>query len=69
MTAERLHELAWDVIEPSPHPAHMHMALDEVLLDRVIARERRPLMRIWEWIEPALVSRSGPVAVAAGMVP
>jgi len=33
----------------------MHMALDEVLLGRVIAGERRPTLRIWEWIEPALV--------------
>ena len=33
----------------------MHMALDEVILERVIAGARRPAMRIWEWIEPALV--------------
>ncbi len=33
----------------------MHMALDEVLLERVIAGERPPTLRIWEWIEPALV--------------
>ena len=45
----------WDVIPPSPHPAHMHMALDEVLLERVMAGERRPTLRLWEWIEPALV--------------
>jgi lipoate---protein ligase len=50
-----MRETEWDVIPPSPHPAHMHMALDEVLLERVIAGERRPTLRIWEWIEPALV--------------
>ena len=48
-------EAEWDVIPPMPHPAHMHMALDEVLLERVIAGRRRPTLRIWEWIEPALV--------------
>ena len=48
-------ELEWDVIPPTPHPAHMHMALDKVLLERVIAGRRRPTLRIWEWIEPALV--------------
>ncbi len=48
-------ELDWDVIPSSPHPAHMHMALDEVLLERVIAGLRRPTLRLWEWIEPALV--------------
>jgi lipoate-protein ligase A len=33
----------------------MHMALDEVLLEQVIAGARRPTLRTWEWIEPALV--------------
>jgi lipoate-protein ligase A len=33
----------------------MHMALDEVLLGRVIEGVRRPTIRFWEWIEPALV--------------
>jgi lipoate---protein ligase len=50
-----MQQIEWDVIPPTPHPAHMHMALDEVLLERVIAGARRPTLRIWEWIEPALV--------------
>ena len=50
-----MQQIEWDVIPSSPHPAHMHMALDEVLLERVIAGARRPTLRIWEWIEPALV--------------
>jgi len=33
----------------------MHMALDEVLLESVRAGRRRPTLRMWEWIEPALV--------------
>jgi lipoate-protein ligase A len=33
----------------------MHMAVDEVLLQRVITGVRRPTVRFWEWIEPALV--------------
>lgn len=33
----------------------MHMALDEVLLDQVIGGRRPPTMRLWRWIEPALV--------------
>ena len=55
MAAIKLKDLQWDVIPASPHPAHMHMALDEVLLGRVIAGVRLPLVRFWEWIEPALV--------------
>jgi len=55
MTTERLAELEWDLIPYTPHLAHMHMALDEVLLQRVIAGARRPTVRFWDWIEPTLV--------------
>ena len=54
-SVDRLAELEWDLIAYSPQPAHMHMSLDEVLLQRVIAGTRRPTVRFWEWIEPALV--------------
>ena len=33
----------------------MHMALDEVLLDAVIAGRRPPTLRMWRWTECALV--------------
>ena len=55
MTDDRLRSLDWDLIPASPQSAHMHMALDEVLLGRVITGTRRPAVRFWEWIEPALV--------------
>jgi hypothetical protein len=29
MSDDRLKALDWDLIPASPHPAHMHMALDE----------------------------------------
>ena len=50
-----LHDVTWDVVPYSPHSAHMHMALDEVLLQEVIARRRPPTMRMWRWVECALV--------------
>ena len=50
-----LSQARWDVIPPGPHPAHMHMALDEVLLQQVISGQRPPTMRLWRWIERALV--------------
>ncbi len=53
--SDRLTSVRWEVMPPSAHGAHMHMALDEVLLQSVIAGQRPPVMRIWEWIEPALV--------------
>lgn len=55
LTADRLVELDWELIPYTPYPAHMHMALDEVLLERVIAGARGPTVRFWEWSEPALV--------------
>lgn len=45
----------WEVIPPAGFSAHMHMALDEVLLDQVIHGRRPPTMRLWSWVEPALV--------------
>ena len=55
MTTDRLAQLDWDLIAYTPHTAHMHMAVDEVLLQRVLAGLRRPTLRFWDWIEPALV--------------
>jgi lipoate-protein ligase A len=52
---DRLYEASWEVIPAIPARAHMHMALDEVLLNQVIAGKRPPTMRLWQWIEPALV--------------
>jgi lipoate---protein ligase len=45
----------WSVIRSDARAAHLHMALDEVLLERVIRGERPPTLRFWRWIEPALV--------------
>jgi lipoate-protein ligase A len=53
--ALHLADATWEVIPYSPHSAHMHMALDEVLLDEVIAGRRPPTMRMWRWTERALV--------------
>ncbi len=55
LTSDGLQEIVWDLIPASPQTAHMHMALDEVVLERVIAGERRPTVRFWKWIERALV--------------
>jgi lipoate---protein ligase len=54
-TGRALVDDRWDVIAPGSFPAHMHMALDEVLLNQVIAGARPPTMRMWRWIERALV--------------
>ncbi len=38
--------------------AHLHMAMDEVLLDAVAAGRRPPTLRFWGWLEPTLVMGS-----------
>src|SRR5690349_10199630 len=55
LASDPIHGARWELLPPSPHPAHMHMALDEVLLEEVIAGRRGPTMRLWTWIERALV--------------
>jgi lipoate-protein ligase A len=50
-----LTNLDWDLVSASAQTPHMHMALDEVLLGRVIDGARLPAIRFWEWTEPALV--------------
>ena len=55
MPGDHLTNLDWDLIPAAPHSAHMHMALDEVLLGRVIDGGRPPTIRFWEWAESALV--------------
>jgi len=52
---DRMREHEWNVIPPSPHPPHMHMALDEVLLESVRTGRRPPTLRMWEWVDRALV--------------
>jgi lipoate---protein ligase len=48
-------EVEWEVVMPKPLRAHVQMALDEVLLERLIAARRGSTLRFWEWSEPALV--------------
>ncbi len=55
MATGRLRDAHWDQIPPASHPAHMHMALDELLLEQLIRGRRGPTMRLWRWAERALV--------------
>ncbi len=55
MAPDRLREASWEVLPVGAYPAHMHMALDEVLLDQVTRGLRPPTMRLWSWVERALV--------------
>jgi lipoate-protein ligase A len=52
---DRLDELAWEVVMPVRLRVHPQLALEEVLLERLIAGVRGPTLRFWEWAEPALV--------------
>src|SRR5215471_14007302 len=54
-------DLLWEVSMPVALPAHVQMALDEVLLHSLIAGRRTPTLRFWEWSEPALILGSNQV--------
>lgn len=51
----RLESLDFDVIVDTPRPAAENMAIDEALLYRVALGIRRPLLRLWDWSEAAVV--------------
>ena len=46
---------AWELLHEASQPPALHMALDEVLLDEVVAGRRQPCLRIWEWASSAVV--------------
>jgi len=48
-------DLTFDVIGPRVLPPVMHVALDEVLPNEVIAGRRNPHFRIWDWDSPLVV--------------
>jgi lipoate-protein ligase A len=52
---DHLAELGWEIVMPFPMRTHAQLALEEVLLDRIIAGLRGPTLRFWEWAEPSLV--------------
>jgi lipoate-protein ligase A len=52
---DRLAQLDWEVVMPSPLRAHAQLALEEVLLERLIRGIRGPTLRFWEWAERTLV--------------
>ncbi|MDY6766482.1 MAG: lipoate--protein ligase family protein, partial [Candidatus Nanohaloarchaea archaeon] len=47
-------EQEWRLVSGGYSPA-MHMALDEVITDRVASGEAPPTLRIWEWEAPSVV--------------
>jgi len=48
-------DLSFDVIGPVVLPPVMHVALDEVLPNEVLAGRRGPHFRIWDWDSPLVV--------------
>lgn len=45
----------WQLVRAPALAPLMHMALDETLLNALIAGERPPMLRVWEWAGPAVV--------------
>lgn len=45
----------WHLIHEGPQAPRLHVALDDVLLDAMVAGTRKPTLRIWEWELPCVV--------------
>ena len=48
-------DLTFELIHSGPLPAAVHVALDQVLSEELVAGRRGPTLRFWEWVEPAVV--------------
>ena len=44
----------WELIDLPAMNAHLHMALDQIILEQVNAGQRQPTLRFWEWSGPAV---------------
>ncbi len=45
----------WEIVHDASVSPRMHLALDEVLAQRVGEGRRKPTLRFWEWDESAVV--------------
>lgn len=55
VTAPGWHDFDWEIVHEKALPPRMHLALDEVLMNRVGDGRRNPTLRLWEWEESAVV--------------
>lgn len=55
VTAPGWHDFDWEIVHEKALPPRMHLALDEVLMNRVGDGRRKPTLRLWEWEESAVV--------------
>lgn len=51
----RLDALEFDLLITTPMTAHANLAFDEVLLYRVADARRKPVFRLWDWTEKAVI--------------
>lgn len=49
------HDHTFEIIHEGPQPPVLHVALDQVLAEELVAGRRGPTLRFWEWVEPAVV--------------
>jgi lipoate-protein ligase A len=48
-------DYTWELLRPPALGPLTHMALDQVLTEKVATGERGPTLRMWEWAQPAVV--------------
>lgn len=55
VTAPGWRDFDWEIVHEQALAPRLHLALDEVLMNRVGEGRRQPTLRIWEWDESAVV--------------
>lgn len=55
VTAPGWTDFSWEIVHEEALSPRLHLALDEVLTERVGDGRRQPTLRIWEWDESAVV--------------
>ena len=49
------HDQTFELIHEPPQLPVLHVALDQVLAEELVAGRRGPTLRFWEWVDPAVV--------------
>jgi len=55
LATSRWQSAAWTIIPETPHDPAMNVAIDDVLLQQVMAGRRGPTLRFWAWSQPAVI--------------
>jgi lipoate-protein ligase A len=55
LALSRWRSASWSIIDEQAHDPAMNVAIDDVLLQEVMAGRRGPTLRFWAWASPAII--------------